>query len=159
MNRNETLKSYAIITFGCFLYGLALDWFYVPNDLTCGGLTGVSQIINYFVPVLPVGVMIIVMKFMESFKDSKWVEGAMSGIRPVTVGLIAAAFIYIAETSLVRTSIFSMDFIKAFPGNIDVFSLIVFAATIVMAQKFKVSPIIIILIMGAAGAILCGQVA
>ena len=61
MNRNETLKSYAIITFGCFLYGLALDWFYVPNDLTCGGLTGVSQIINYFVPVLPVGVMIIVM--------------------------------------------------------------------------------------------------
>ena len=61
MKRNETLKSYAIITLGCVLYGLALDWFYIPNDLTCGGLTGVSQIINHFVPVLPVGVMIIIM--------------------------------------------------------------------------------------------------
>jgi len=61
MKRNETLKSYAIITLGCVLYGLALDWFYVPNNLTCGGLTGVSQIINHFVPVLPVGVMIIIM--------------------------------------------------------------------------------------------------
>ena len=61
MKRNDTIKSYAIITFGCFLYGLALDWFYVPNNLTCGGLTGVSQIINHFVPVLPVGVMIIIM--------------------------------------------------------------------------------------------------
>ena len=61
MKRNDTIKSYAIITFGCFLYALALDWFYVPNNLTCGGLTGVSQIINHFVPVLPVGVMIIIM--------------------------------------------------------------------------------------------------
>jgi len=61
MKRNETLKSYAIITFGCILYGLSLDWFYIPNDLTCGGLTGVAQIIHFFVPVLPVGMMVIAM--------------------------------------------------------------------------------------------------
>ena len=61
MTRNKTLKSYTIITFGCFLYALALDWFYVPNELTCGGLTGVAQIIHYFVPVLPVGMMVIAM--------------------------------------------------------------------------------------------------
>ncbi len=60
MNKS-IFKSYANITFGCVLYALALDWFYVPNNLTCGGLTGVAQIINYFVPVLPVGAMIIVM--------------------------------------------------------------------------------------------------
>ena len=61
MKRNETLKSYAIITFGCILYGLALDWFYIPNDLTCGGLTGVAQIIHFFAPVLPVGMLVIAM--------------------------------------------------------------------------------------------------
>ncbi len=55
------LKSYLNITLGCVVYALAFDWFFVPNNLTCGGLTGVSQIINYFVPVLPVGVMIIVL--------------------------------------------------------------------------------------------------
>ena len=61
MKRNETLKSYAIISFGCVLYALALDWFYVPNDLTCGGLTGIAQILHVFVPALPVGVTVIAM--------------------------------------------------------------------------------------------------
>ena len=61
MKRNETLKSYAIISLGCVLYALALDWFYVPNDLTCGGLTGIAQILHVFVPALPVGVTVIAM--------------------------------------------------------------------------------------------------
>ena len=55
------LKSYAVITFGCMCYALAFDWFFVPNAFTCGGFTGISQIINFFVPVLPIGVMTIVM--------------------------------------------------------------------------------------------------
>ena len=58
MNK-QTLKSYALITVGCALYALAFDWFYAPNDLTCGGFTGIAQIIHFFVPVLPVGVMIL----------------------------------------------------------------------------------------------------
>ena len=103
-------------------------------------------------------IMIIAMKFMEAFKESKGLEGAMTGIRPVTVGLIASAFIYIAETSLVNTSIFSMEFIKNFPHNLDIFSIVVFAVTIVMYGKMKINPILIILIMGAAGGIICGQV-
>ena len=103
-------------------------------------------------------IMIIAMKFMEAFKESKGLEGAMTGIRPVTVGLIASAFIYIAETSLVDNSIFSMDFIKNFPHNLDIFSIVIFAVTIVMYGKMKINPILIILIMGAAGGIICGQV-
>lgn len=59
--KKETLKSYAIITLGCVLYALAFDWFYVPNNLTCGGLTGVAQILHYFFRVLPIGGMVIVM--------------------------------------------------------------------------------------------------
>lgn len=163
----QTVESYGMMTRDEFARLVALSQV-TPGPVAVNAATYTGMIYSGIpgalvatlgVSIPSFAVMIIVMKFMESFKDSKWVEGAMNGIRPVTVGLIAAAFIYIAETSLVRTSIFSMDFIKAFPGNIDVFSLIVFAATIVMAQKFKVSPIIIILIMGAAGAILCGQVA
>ena len=60
MNK-QTLKSYALITAGCALYALAFDWFYAANDLTCGGFTGIAQIIHFFVPVLPVGVMILVL--------------------------------------------------------------------------------------------------
>ena len=104
-------------------------------------------------------IMIIVMRFMEKFKESKGLEGVMTGIRPVTVGLIASAFIYIAETSIFKGDIFTAAFYKGLPGNIDIFSIVCFIATIVMAQKFKMNPIIIIIVMGGAGLVLCGQVA
>lgn len=54
-------RSYATITLACVLYALSFDWFYAPNAFTVGGFTGISQIINFFIPVLPVGVMIIVL--------------------------------------------------------------------------------------------------
>ena len=104
-------------------------------------------------------VIIIVMKFMEAFKESKGLEGILGGIRPATVGLIAAAFIYIAQTSIVSETIFSLAFLKGFPHNIDIFSLCVFIATIVLAGKFKVGPVKIILLSGVAGALICGLAA
>jgi len=57
----KTLKSYGIILFGCALYAVAFDWFFDPNNLSCGGFTGIAQIINFYLPVLPVGVLIIVL--------------------------------------------------------------------------------------------------
>lgn len=57
----EQVCSYVIITLACVLYALSFNWFYAPNDFTVGGFTGISQIINFFIPVLPVGVMIIVL--------------------------------------------------------------------------------------------------
>ena len=57
----EQVRSYVIITLACVLYALSFNWFYAPNDFTVGGFTGISQIINFFIPVLPVGVMVIVL--------------------------------------------------------------------------------------------------
>ncbi|MBQ9647247.1 MAG: YitT family protein [Oscillospiraceae bacterium] len=58
MNKTS-LKSYAIITLACVLYALSFDWFYAPNAFTVGGFTGIAQIINFFVPALSVGLLII----------------------------------------------------------------------------------------------------
>ena len=57
----EQMRSYVIITLACVLYALSFNWFYAPNDFTVGGFTGISQIINFFVPVLPIGTMVIVL--------------------------------------------------------------------------------------------------
>ena len=57
----EQVRSYVIITLACVLYALSFNWFYAPNDFTVGGFTGISQIINSFVPVLPIGTMVIVL--------------------------------------------------------------------------------------------------
>lgn len=55
------IKRYAIITLGCALYALGFNWFFVPNHMTVGGFTGLAQIINHFLPVLPVGTIALVL--------------------------------------------------------------------------------------------------
>ena len=50
-----TVKKYGFITLCCIPFALAFDCFYAPNGLTCGGFTGVAQIINHFLPFAPVG--------------------------------------------------------------------------------------------------------
>lgn len=57
----KALKSYAVITAGSLLFALAFDWFFAPNQVAMGGITGAAQVINALVPALPVGVLTIVL--------------------------------------------------------------------------------------------------
>lgn len=100
--------------------------------------------------------ILIVMKFMEKFKESKGLEGAFLGIRPVTVGLIGAAAIFVAETVLVDGKLFSMRLLTDPAGYINVIPCVIFAVTLVLAGKFKISPIKITILMAVVGAFLCG---
>ena len=106
---------------------------------------------------LPSFVMIlIVMKFIDRFNDSRIVQGAFVGIRPVTVGMIAAAVIFVSESVLVKESLIST---KLFTGGLDYYNLIpiaLFAITIVLVGVFRMKPIRVMIIMGIAGALLCG---
>ena len=45
--------------------------------------------------------ILIVVQFLERFQESRGIQGAFLGIRPVTVGLIAAAVLFVGETVLV----------------------------------------------------------
>ncbi len=58
---SKAVKEYIIITIGCVIYAIAYDWFYIPNNLTCGGLTGIAQIILHFLPILPLGTLLFIM--------------------------------------------------------------------------------------------------
>ena len=55
------LYEYGVITLGCAIYALSFNWFFQPNNISMGGFTGIAQIINHFLPALPIGVTSIVM--------------------------------------------------------------------------------------------------
>ena len=57
----KILRDYGLITLSCFIYALAIDWLFQPNEIAMGGFTGISQVINKLVPVIPVGTMVFVM--------------------------------------------------------------------------------------------------
>ena len=56
----KTAKSYTAITIYALLNTLVFNAFYTPNNINCGGLTGIAQIINYLIPSLPIGTMVLV---------------------------------------------------------------------------------------------------
>ncbi|OUN22994.1 membrane protein [Flavonifractor sp. An82] len=69
------VKSYAVITLGSILYALAYNIFYAPNLVAMGGLTGLGQVLNAIIPVLPVGTTVFVMNVPLFFLGWKYIGG------------------------------------------------------------------------------------
>ena len=42
----KTLKEYGIITLGVILLAVSLEYFYYPNDIAAGGISGLALVIN-----------------------------------------------------------------------------------------------------------------
>ena len=57
----RVLYDYGVIVLGCAIYAVSFNWFFQPNNISMGGFTGVAQIINRLVPVMPVGVTSILL--------------------------------------------------------------------------------------------------
>lgn len=79
--------------------------------------------------------------FISKFKESKAIEGAFAGIRPVTVGLIGAVVIFMGQSAF---------------ETISLVPCLITLGTVILVGKFKVSPIAIVVAAGVIGAILCG---
>ena len=97
--------------------------------------------------VLPSFVIIlIVANFFERFKNNKIVMGCMSGLKPVVIGMIAAALLSLAKTVFIPNG-FSTEIFSSAELYI---SLSLFAVMTVLAIK-KVHPILIICISAVVG--------
>lgn len=55
----EQIRSYAVITIACLLFGLGFNVFYRANDIAFGGVTGIAQMVNRLLGVPTVGIIII----------------------------------------------------------------------------------------------------
>ena len=94
-------------------------------------------------------VILIVAKIYEKFKQSKLVKGAMCGLRPAAVGLIASAvlsaalevFFPLGFTNLLAT-VTSLEFISG---------IVIFSLSLFLILKKKLHPIYVILISAALG--------
>ena len=84
------LKIYGLITLSSLIYALSFNWFFQPNYIAFGGLTGIAQILNRIWPVLPVGVMVIAMN----------VPLFVAGVRRMGIGLLLASLYCMATSSI-----------------------------------------------------------
>ena len=92
-----------------------------------------------FAVCLPSFILVLVISyFFAKFKNNKYVVAAFTGLRPATVGLIAAAALMLMNKE----------------NFIDYKSFLIFGAAFILTWKFKVHPILMIVLAGVAGLIL-----
>ncbi|MBQ2092257.1 MAG: YitT family protein [Clostridia bacterium] len=88
----NTLKYLGLITIGSFIYAFAFDWLYIPNNISMGGLTGISQIIAHFLPQIPVGVLVIILN-IPLFIIGVKLQGRRILITSIAAMVISSLFI------------------------------------------------------------------
>ena len=88
---------------------------------------------------VPVTLSLIVSFYFSKFKENKHLRNALAGIRPAVIGLIAASCISVAEISIT-----------------SLYSLIFFGIALLLVWKFKINPIITLVICGGLGALFYG---
>lgn len=113
--------------------------------MEAGGIFG--SVLATLGVVLPSFIIIlIVAKLYDKFKTNKYVQGAMSGLKPAVIGSIATAVLSTGITVFFPTGI-KLEVMGTFAF---ITSVIIFVSMLILALK-KVHPIIIIGISAAAG--------
>jgi chromate transporter len=110
---------------------------------TIGGFWG-SVVATVAVCLPALTVMLALTKFFLKLKDNRYVHGVITGMRPVVVGMIAAAALLL---------IFPEQ--RADSSFIDHWSWILFATTLYASYK-KVNPILLIALSAVAGIVIYG---
>lgn len=54
------IKEYVFITFGIALVAISVEYFFAPNDLAAGGITGFAIVVNKFIPQLGIGMITLI---------------------------------------------------------------------------------------------------
>ena len=89
--------------------------------------------------LLPSFLMVLAISmFFTKFRQNRYVSAAFSGLRPVTIGLIAAAALILMNKD----------------NFIDYKSVLIFIAAFLLCWKFRIHPILMICLAGIAGLIL-----
>ena len=77
MNIKKDLWAVLVITFAAAIYALGFVWCFAPNNIAFGGITGVAQIINHFIPACPVGLTVIVLNIPLFILGWKFIGGRL----------------------------------------------------------------------------------
>ena len=59
-NLADIAKEYTLLTLGVILVAFGIQYFYAPNEIAGGGLSGMALVISHYIPSLSVGTIILI---------------------------------------------------------------------------------------------------
>ncbi len=96
-------------------------------------------------------IVLILATLYYRFKGLRMVQGIIKGLRPAVVALIASAGLSILVTVLFNKTAFPIK-----SSDLNWIAGALFLASLFLLRKFKLNPIIVMLIAGAAGIVVYG---
>ena len=96
--------------------------------------------------------VILVMHFIVKYRENTVMNGALAGIRPAAVGLIAAATITLAMEVLLNPGTNAAMLLTDPLGTVSLLMTAVFLTSAVANIRFDVNPILITIVAGIIGA-------
>ena len=95
MNK-KIFKEYALIVFGLILVAISVEYFFAPNNLAAGGITGLAIVINALMPGLNIGTITLVLNLIL-FVAAFGVIGGGFGGRTVFASLGLSVIMWVIE--------------------------------------------------------------
>ena len=113
------------------------------------GILG-AVVATFAVSLPSFAIIMLVLSFLDRFKQNPWVQSILSGIRPATVGLMASAFLFMAQTALFPrwndgSSLFSNL------SSPDFVAIVIFLISFALILSKRLGAISITLLGGALG--------
>lgn len=94
--KKDTIKEYAIITFGIILVAISVEYFFAPNNLAAGGVTGLAIVINNFFPKIGVGIITLIINIILFGVAFLFIDGNFGG-RTIYSSLVLSLIMWIIE--------------------------------------------------------------
>lgn len=119
-----------------------------------GGLVG-AALATLGVALPSFLIMLVIARLVEKYYFTLGVQGVFKAMRPITAGLIAAAALMVAETSLFNVSVASYEFFKNLSQSINLIPAVIFVVSFILISKTKINPMFVMVFMALLGALTC----
>ena len=97
--KTEKFKEYIIITLGIILVALSVEYFFAPNNIAAGGVTGAAIVINAIMPNLSIGIITLVLNVVLFVVAFMFIDGKF-GVKTIYASLGLSIILWIIEKFL-----------------------------------------------------------
>ena len=95
----KKIEEYGIITFGIILVAISVEYFFSPNNLAAGGVTGAAIVINALLPQLSVGILTFILNAVLFVVAFMFIDGNF-GVKTIFASLGLSVVLWIIEEFL-----------------------------------------------------------
>ena len=95
----EKFKEYIIITLGIILVAISVEYFFAPNNIAAGGVTGAAIVINAIMPNLSIGIITLVLNVVLFLVAFAFIDGNF-GVKTIYSSLGLSILLWIIEKFL-----------------------------------------------------------